>query len=285
MTNTNRVRRILTTGPVALPRTPGERSGVTLIELLVVIAVIGVLIGLTLGAVQRAREAASRARCGNNLRQLGLALHMCNDTLNQLPTAWDGQFDPVANPTLYSSILPYVEQGNQRVTNPLPVALFLCPSRRGPEVGPKVDFAAAFHPDRWLRNGWNSTLGGPYLSTTGKKFTGTSVHQVSAADGAAQTLFLAHKSLQPTRYSETTSQFSDAYWSGGDPFNYRRRPQGFYRDENDLLASERIGSPHPGGMPCLFADASVRTLSYSIEHDVTVLLWAWNDATVLPADL
>jgi prepilin-type N-terminal cleavage/methylation domain-containing protein len=96
--------------------------GFTLVELLVVIAIIGVLVALLLPAVQAAREAARRAQCSNNLKQMGVALHNYHDTYKVFPPGRlsSGQHTlgnnvqmvrgGVKNTTGWAMLLPFVEQ-------------------------------------------------------------------------------------------------------------------------------------------------------------------------------
>jgi len=126
-----------------------HRQAFTLVELLVVIAIIGILVALLLPAIQAAREAARRAQCNSNLKQLGLALHNYHDTHQRLPAGQtyvsNTQFNDKFTWTVF--LLPFVEQNalydqvnwngdmggcalNANVSNK-EIPAFVCPSGGG----------------------------------------------------------------------------------------------------------------------------------------------------------
>ncbi len=141
------------------------RQGFTMPELLVTLAIIWILMGLMLPAVQRVREAASRASCTNNLRQLALAAQMYNDTCGRLPPGQIGPYQWIVpnqlnygwGPNSYgwswlSRILPFIEQDNLFQAGGIPnktlaqsgiaadrIALFLCPSDTAYNAPPRTD--------------------------------------------------------------------------------------------------------------------------------------------------
>ena len=231
-----------------MKQTHPQRPGFTLIELLVVIAIIAILIGLLLPAVQKVREAASRLKCQNNLKQIGLALHNYDGVHGRYPAGYistpgvgfrdaqTGDWGP--GWSWLAILLPYVEQGNlynslrwdlpcwdpaNSTQVKVPVSIFLCPSATGntPTVGitdinMNVWQNAIFARANYVHNvGWNDVWTAPATVNYDDPVTGCNgvMYRNSRIRVADVTDGLSNTVFA----GERTPYLADAVWAGVVP--------------------------------------------------------------------
>jgi prepilin-type N-terminal cleavage/methylation domain-containing protein/prepilin-type processing-associated H-X9-DG protein len=276
-----------------------RRAAFTLIELIVVIAILAVTVGLLLPAVQKVRESAARLRCQNNLKQLGLAFHSHHDQLGTFPSGgWDWFNVPTYQSGLPLSgarqqsgwgfqILPYVEANNVWTTGPVvaiatPNPLFFCPSRRPPQT---VAYSDEYTPP--LTGGMLTHALGDYAGSnwegTGvvRRFTPTRMSDLT--DGTTTTLVLAEKRLNLQNLGTAQPDDNEGYSAGWDEDVMRstaKPPAPDFRDASWDKA-RRFGSSHPGGINAVFADGSVRTISFTVGQVVFERLGNRGDGQVV----
>jgi type II secretory pathway pseudopilin PulG len=224
-------------------RSSRKRQALSLLEILVVTGIIAILVALLLVSIVKARDAAKRLECVNNLYQLGLAFRHHHDTQQAFPTE-DG-----SNPSFYRTLLPYIEQNYADDTTP--IRTYLCPSRRGVDVGPRRDYGYAA----------SNANGSRGLSILDSPSPGVSLDVIMSYNkGAANTSLLTHLWMSPSNYL-SGSDPTDVGWASE---NNSRIYASVGRADNDPNGStDYLGGPHPQGMPTLFSDGHVGTVSYS----------------------
>ncbi len=211
-------------------------AGFTLIELLVVIAIIAILIGLLLPAVQKVRDAAARAKCQNNLKQLGLgALNFESANRKFMPgvnipgskdkVAGGVQVNPAPFPSVIESLfefmLPYVEQQNlysqldftkNQYANALGptspantiIPTYLCPADLGAQ---QITYTSGKNTYYFGANSYGGNPGvyGVYISTmdqTGIFYINSSVKIGDITDGMSETIMFGERNRVDPIYQQ-----------------------------------------------------------------------------------
>jgi prepilin-type N-terminal cleavage/methylation domain-containing protein len=282
--------------------------GFTLIELLVVIAIIAVLIGLLLPAVQNVREAASRSKCANNLKQVGtgvLHYHLAHGFFptnggpapGQVNRIWTGVGGPggywgLANPLAQAqdqtgswafSILPYVEQTNafQAGTQDAAMVVFLCPTR-GRFASLPVPSVDPVFPTVSFGNGglnpWSTTdfAGNGYLIINrwpagGVPRAGKPLESGDVTDGMSNTILVGEKALDRRSYNTGSWYWNEPIFSGGSG-GTDRWGAAVFRDGNGTPVATNWGSAHIAGAQFALADGSVRSLRFGLDPNIVFAL-------------
>jgi prepilin-type N-terminal cleavage/methylation domain-containing protein len=300
-----------------------RRRAFTLIELLVVIAIIGVLVAMLIPAVQKAREAASRASCGNRLHQIAVAIHMHHDTFGVFPSGgtpygnprlWVGTTPAIYDKQRWSwgyQILPYIEQTSQWsdpsdvVAAGTPLNLYFCPSRRRPVAltgGPWQSQAYPRAMTDYAGNAGSSSHGGDGGGRYGDGIDGlvaqtgvATVSLTSIPDGSAYTLLVGEKRMNLAFINTETQPDDNDGFVGGFQDDVVR--WGAYPPAPDLYEPLdtfgtiipriwQFGSSHPGGFQGAFGDGSIRMIHYTINPTIFRYVCSKNDGqSFTPNDL